>query len=126
MPHAWHDLCPKALPAEGATELCAPWGIPMAMILLPQIRPATRACDRPLQGCGHSRYMRIKAANVRAGLRAAQRRPVAAEVKPAIRSAAMAVLRMAAATWADVPARGRSASSFMVTSRTWCRASISQ
>jgi hypothetical protein len=40
------------------------------------------------QGCGHSRYMRFKAANVLAGLRPAQRLPAAALVKPAMRRAA--------------------------------------
>ena len=39
-----------------------------------------------------------------AGLRAAQRRPAAVPVNPARRKAAMAVLRTAAMTWADVPA----------------------
>ena len=57
-----------------------------------------------------------------AGFRAAQRRPGAVLVKPARRSAATAVLRTAAMTCADDPARSRWASSFMVVSRTWCRA----
>ena len=61
-----------------------------------------------------------------AGFGAAQRRPGAVLVKPARRSAATAVLRAAAMTWADDPARSRWASSFMVVSRTWCRASMSQ
>jgi len=69
------------------------------------------------QGFGHSRNMRPRAAIGRAGLRAAQRRPGAVAVKPASRKTATAVLRMAAMTWADEPARRRCASSRIVVSR---------
>jgi len=70
--------------------------------------------------------MRSKAATGLCGFRAAQRLPGAVPVNPARRKTAVAALRTAAMTWADEPARSRWASSRMVTSRTWCRASISQ
>jgi hypothetical protein len=61
--------------------------------------------------------MRFSVASGLRGLRAAQRRPAAADVKPARRSAAMAVFLRDAVTCADAPARSLWASSFMVTSR---------
>jgi hypothetical protein len=79
-----------------------------------------------LQGCGHSHYVRSGTAMGLAGLRAAQRRPAAVAVNPANRKAATAALRTAAMTCGAVPDGSRWGSSFMVTLRTWCSASMSQ
>jgi Homeodomain-like domain len=86
----------------------------------PSMRLIVFSIRIPSQGCGHSGYMRFKAANGLAGLRSAQWRPAAAEENPARRRAATAVFRRVAETWADVSARSLWASSFTVTSRTWC------
>ena len=70
---------------------------------------------------GHCCHVRFRTAMGRAGFRAAQRRPGAVLGKPARRSAATAVLRTAAMTCADDPARSRWASSSMVVSRSFSR-----
>ena len=98
----------------------------------------TRACrsgctSRRLADCGGAArafgrccQARFRTVTGLAGFRTAQRRPGAVLVKPARRGAATAALRTAAMTCADNPARSRWAASFMVVSRTWCRASMSR
>jgi hypothetical protein len=79
---------------------------PVAESLGVHTQPLADPCDRATrvtQGCGRSQIARPIAVMGLAGFREAQRRPAAAEVNPASRKIAMAVLRADAMTWADEP-----------------------